>query len=113
MRPEHALNLFCGRRTRNLTLLAKKCFYTSGGLKSGDHLTSPIADMSKRMRDLTGCKERVPWYRAEPLIANLHDKFALNHIEPFVLALMDVERWATFRLPLGLEYRPYTTVVLG
>ena len=68
--------------------------------------------MSKRMRDLTGCKERVPWCRAEPLIANLHDKFALNHIEPFVLALRDVEWWATFRLPLGLEYRAYTTIIL-
>ncbi len=113
MVPVHALNLFCGRRTRDLRPFAKKCFHTSRGLKSGNHLTRPITDMSICMRDLTGSKERVPWCRAEPLIANLHDKFALDHIEPFFLAPMDMERWATFHLPLGLEYRPCATVVLG
>src|SRR5690349_17263978 len=80
--------------------------------QEGDQYPAPrFTDICPNVGHLAWCEERIAWLESHPLLPNLDQKLAFQHVEPLVLVIMEVSGRAAFRVECVLKDEETAVVV--
>src|SRR6185436_527140 len=91
-----AVQFLIGREVGNLCGLLKEGFHFASRLEANEYFPRRFADVRPDVRHLPWREQRIARSQAHPLLSDFEDVFALHHIEPFFLSMMQMTRRTSF-----------------
>lgn len=85
-------------------------FHQPRGCEGYQNATCGVADMSPDVRQSSRGHEGVAGAEVKPLIPDFHYEVTLQHVEPLVLIVVKVTRWAALRVKDVLEHEQFWRV---
>src|SRR4051812_18897989 len=91
-----AVQLLICRKVGDLCRLLKEALHFASRLEANKDLSWRRAHVGPDVWHLSRCKKGIAGSQSHPLLSDLEDVFALHHIEPFLLSMMEMAWWTAF-----------------